>query len=417
MAFMRLRRISEKVFAVALFCLLWLILAAVPTYAAGVVGNGTPGSCTDAAYTAALVGGGLVTFNCGASPVTIGVKTKVINSGETTTIDGGGRVILDAGGTLQHFLVLGGGTLNLRHITLQHGNFSDGGAVYVAQDASAYLDAVTIRDCEADGSTSDGGAIQNRGTLVVAAGQFLRNHADDGGGAINNNGGTVTIRSSTFISNTAFNGGAINNAAGNLDINTALLYSSTVDNQGGGLFAAGGTIAVTNVTIVNNSAHQGGGIYGQNSAAISVLNSTVYGNKALSAAGGIWNGTGGLAANVILKNTIVAFNNDTKTGVLNCDGPYMRTLGHNLIGDFTCISPATGDLNDTDPKLGPLADNGGTTLSFLPLAGSPAIDAGDDTGCPSFDQRGYPRPIATACDIGSVEAGSALWLPQLRRAP
>ena len=252
---------------------------------------------------------------------------------------------------------------------------------------------------------------------MVAGGQFLRNHADDGGGAVNNNGGNVTIRSSTFISNTAFNGGAINNASGNLDINIALIYSSTVDNQGGGLFAAGGTIAVTNVTIANNSAHQGGGIYGQNNAAISVLNSTVYGNKASSAAGGIWNSTGGLAANVILKNTIVAFNNNTNTGVLNCDGPYMRTLGHNLIGDFTCISPVAGDLNDTDPKLGPLADNGGTTLSFLPMAGSPVIDAGDDTGCPSFDQRGYPRPIAAACDIGSVEAGSALWLPQLRRAP
>lgn len=288
----RLRRVSVKIFAVPLFGLLWLALAAAPAHAAGVVGNGTPGSCTEAAYAAAMAGGGLVTFNCGVNPVTISVTTKVINNGETATIDGGDRVILDGGATLQHFLVLGGGTLNLRHITLQRGNFSDGGAIFVSQNASAYLDTVTIRDCEADGSNSDGGAIQNRGTLVVAGGQFLRNHADDGGGAVNNNGGNVTIRSSTFISNTAFNGGAINNASGNLDINIALIYSSTVDNQGGGLFAAGGTIAVTNVTIANNSAHQGGGIYGQNNAAISVLNSTVYGNKASSAAGGIWNSTG-----------------------------------------------------------------------------------------------------------------------------
>jgi predicted outer membrane repeat protein len=417
MEFARVRRISVKVFAVPLFGLLWLVLAAAPAHAAGVVGNGTPGSCTDAAYAAAIAGGGLVTFNCGPSPVTISVTTKVIGSGATTTVDGGDRVILDAGGLLQHFLVLGGGALNLRHITLQRGSFGDGGAIFVAQDGSAQLDTVTIRDCEADGSDADGGAIQNRGTLVVAGAQFLRNHADDGGGAINNNGGAVTIRSTTFISNTAFNGGAINNAAGNLDINTALIYSSTVDNQGGGLFATGGTITVTNVTLANNSAYRGGGIYGQNNAAITLLNSTVYANQASSAAGGIWNNTAGAGANVILKNTIVAFNNNTNTGILNCDGPAMRTLGHNLIGDGTCITAVTGDLKNTDPKLGPLADYGGTALSYLPLAGSPAIDAGDNTSCPSFDQRGYPRPIAAACDIGAVEAGSALWLPQLRRAP
>ena len=252
MEFMRLRRIGAKFVAVPLFGLLWLVLATAPVHAAGVVGNGTPGSCTDAAYAAAMAGGGLVTFNCGPSPVTIGVTTKVIGSGETTTVDGGDRVILDGGGTLQHFLVLSGGALNLRHITLQNGSFGDGGAIFIAQGGSAYLETVTIRDCQADGSDADGGAIQNRGTLLVAGGRFLRNHADDGGGAINNNGGAVSIRSSTFISNTAFNGGAINNAAGSLDISSSLLYSSTVDNQGGGLFATAGTITVTNVTIANN---------------------------------------------------------------------------------------------------------------------------------------------------------------------
>jgi hypothetical protein len=284
----------------------------------------------------------------------------------------------------------------------------------VAQQGSARLQGVIVRDCEADGSDADGGAVQNRGTLVVEGSRFFQNHADDGGGAINNNGGSVTIRSSTFISNTAFNGGAVNNAAGTLDLSTSLLYSGAVDNQGGGLFATGGTITVTNVTIARNAAFRGGGIYGQNDAVINVLNSTIYSNTASSAAGGIWNNTAGAAANVILKNTIVAGNNDPNSGVLNCDGPALRTLGNNLIGDGTCIAPVAGDLQNTDPKLGPLADNGGATNSYRPLAGSPAIDAGNSTGCPAFDQRGYPRPIGAACDIGAVEAGAALWLPLLR---
>jgi predicted outer membrane repeat protein len=168
---------------------------------------------------------------------------------------------------------------------------------------------------------------------------------------------------------------------------------------------------MTNVTVARNAAFRGGGIYGQNNAVISVLNSTVYTNTASSAGGGIWNNTAGAAANVILKNTIVAANNDPVSGVLNCDGPAMRTLGHNLIGDGTCITPGTGDLPNTDPQLGPLAANGGPMWSYAPGAGSPAIDAGDNSGCPAFDVRGYPRPIAAACDIGAVEVGYALWLP------
>jgi hypothetical protein len=38
---------------------------AQPARAAGVVGNGTPASCSASAFSAALLGGGTVTFNCG----------------------------------------------------------------------------------------------------------------------------------------------------------------------------------------------------------------------------------------------------------------------------------------------------------------------------------------------------------------
>ncbi|MGZ5331674.1 MAG: choice-of-anchor Q domain-containing protein, partial [Solirubrobacterales bacterium] len=51
-----------------------------------------------------------------------------------------------------------------------------------------------------------------------------------------------------------------------------------------------------------------------------------------------------------------------------------------------------------DPKLGPLASNGGPTQTHALLKGSPAINTGQ--GCPGFDQRGGPRK---ACDIGAYE--------------
>jgi hypothetical protein len=52
------------------------ILPQAQVFAAGVVGNGTPGSCTDAAFTTALNGGGTVTFKCGSAPVTITINEK-----------------------------------------------------------------------------------------------------------------------------------------------------------------------------------------------------------------------------------------------------------------------------------------------------------------------------------------------------
>lgn len=395
-----------------LLALLWLAVAAAPLRAAGVVGDGTPESCTDAAYAAAFAGGGLVTFDCGPATAAIIVTTQVITG--STTVDGGGLIALDGENLRQLFLVLNGGSLVLQNITLQNGSFGDGGTAFVAQGGTLRLQGVTIQDSLADGSNSDGGAVQNRGTLVVDSSRFLRNHADDGGGAINNNGGTVTVRSSIFVGNTALNGGAINNAAGSLEIRSSLLLSGTASNQGGGIFATAGVITATNVTLARNTAFRGGGVYGQNNAVITLLNSTVYSNSATSAAGGIWNNTAGSAANVVLKNTIVAGNNNTATGVLNCDGPAMRTLGHNLIGDGTCITPQTGDLQNSDPKLLPLSLAPGA-LTYAPAAGSPAIDAGDNNGCPAFDQRTYPRPIGPACDIGAIEYGRALWLVDLRK--
>jgi len=77
--------------------------------------------------------------------------------------------------------------------------------------------------------------------------------------------------------------------------------------------------------------------------------------------------------------------------------------GYNLSSDASCNFAAPGSLNNTDPKLGPLADNGGPTPTHALLMGSPAIDAADPSSCPHTDQRGAPRPSGLACDIGAYE--------------
>jgi len=107
-----------------------------------------------------------------------------------------------------------------------------------------------------------------------------------------------------------------------------------------------------------------------------------------------------MARSVIVQNTMLA-NGD---GSANCSGPTV-SLGNNLENGETCdFDTGLGDLTNSDPLLGPLADNGGPTFTYALLEGSPAIDAGDDTNCPDVDQRGEPRPQGDGCDIGAYES-------------
>ena len=107
----------------------------------------------------------------------------------------------------------------------------------------------------------------------------------------------------------------------------------------------------------------------------------------------------------VLTNTIVA--NSISGG--DCYGS-ITDGGHNLDSDGTCgLDPAKGSLPNTDPMLGPLQDNGGPTWTHALQPGSPAIDAGDNSQCPSTDQRGFYRHIdgdgdgTAICDMGAYE--------------
>jgi hypothetical protein len=109
--------------------------------------------------------------------------------------------------------------------------------------------------------------------------------------------------------------------------------------------------------------------------------------------------------------------------------------GYNLSNEGTCTPyfNQTGDVNNENPNLGPLANNGGPTFTRLPNPPSAAIDAipNGTNGCGTTlttDQRGAPRPINGLCDtpaplagqvrVGAVEAGwvnARPWLALVRR--
>jgi hypothetical protein len=119
---------------------------------------------------------------------------------------------------------------------------------------------------------------------------------------------------------------------------------------------------------------------------------------------------------LVLHNTLVAGNFRGATGTTPDDVNDRLDPGgdYNLVGDGTNMTGlndgVNGNLvgsadNPIDPLLGPLADNGGPTLTHALLPGSPAIDAGNNAYATDWDQRGpgYPRIVNGVIDIGAFE--------------
>ncbi len=190
-----------------------------------VVGTGTAASCTEAALSAALTKGGVVTFNCGSAPATITVtKTVELPTSTDTVVDGGGKVTIDGGGSVR---ILDWNSANYRanmhSLTLQHITFAHGHAAGTMPIAPAPL------PCSSGYYDGAGGALQMRdGVLHVIDATFLNNEAeklgpDVGGGAIYLNGslGGVVV-GSAFVNNSGSNSGAIGSLNSELDV-----YNST----------------------------------------------------------------------------------------------------------------------------------------------------------------------------------------------
>jgi hypothetical protein len=288
----------------------------------------------------------------------------------------------DLGGAIANF-----GTLAIDHSTLTQSRGWNGGAVYNFSGSSLVLSDSTV---SSNSSGFGGGILNDNGTVTIARSILANNSAFAGvcidscipapglGGAIANIGGTVTVDSSSVANNRA------------------------EDNSGGGIYTYS-TLVIDNSTITGNSANNGpvgygGGIY-VIYGGVSIANSTIAGNTASGRGGGIAT----LGAAPTARDTILADNQSPSGPDLST---YLASLGHNLIGNTqggSGFDPT--DLLNVDPLLGPLQDNGGPTQTMALLPGSPAIDAGDNTDAPMWDQRGpgFPRIIHGVIDIGAFE--------------
>ena len=354
----------------------------------------------------------------------------LIGAGMDSTIIDGNQVsrvmTVTLGATLSNLSLRNG---ELRNITGDIFAKSGGG---IKNSGDLLLQNVRVYSNTAE---SLGGGIFNAGTLILENSEVLSNTSDSSGGGIYNwySGESLTVTNSLIAGNTAVNGGGISGALDiviidttlrknntsswgaaidlglfiKADLNRVAIYDNQANTYAAGIFNPGAVLTITNSTLSGNTAGTYTAIYNTSAdAQTTILNSTIaynYKTDGGPSAGGINTINNGV---INIKNTIVA-NNDYRN-CFSSDG--WNSLGYNLSSDYKCFAfTQTGDQQNVDPKLSPLGDYGGTTWTHALMDGSPAIDGGDNTACPTVDQRSAARPVDgdsdgnAVCDIGAYE--------------
>jgi len=301
------------------------------------------------------------------------------------------------------------GPLTLMSSTVSGNQAGFGGGI-LSFDSGA-----TLIDSTVGGNTAtSGGGIYNESSnpsfpqlspLSLMGSAVTGNMANDFGGGIRNADGEVSLDDSTVDGNNALSGGGINNDSGTLTITRTTVSGNKASNRGGIENGPGSELTLTNSTVSGNQSDgEAGGILNLGQATIT--SSTVTNNTA--DADGDGNGDGGGIYNsgsTTITNTILAGNHDP-TSDPDCYGP-LDSEAYNIVGILSpgCgFSPVAADQTGTpasplDPLLGPLANNGGPTMTHALAKGSPALDAANPATSPATDQRGVPRNP----DIGAYE--------------
>src|SRR5882724_2920574 len=356
---------------------------------------------------------------------------------------------------------LGGGiyndhaTLTISNCTLSGNSTTNGwgGAIFnEAANGSARL-RILNSTLSGNSATHSGGGIYNNGYLGSASVQIVSsalssNLAVYGGGIINGAAGggsaSLEIINSTLSGNSGGqgDGGAIDNdGSGGGSVSLQILNSTLSNNSAGGgggimndgRFSGSATLQIANSTLNDNSSSGGGGIYsaaaGGGSAIMQIVNSTFSGNSAAGGGGSIAiNGFHGSANSRVANSTFsgnsalgeggiynfaasleigstILHDSGSAANIGNNSGT-VSSLGYNLSSDDGGgFLTATGDQINTDPLLGPLQDNGGTTFTHAPLAGSPTIDKGKNFSTLATDQRGagFARTIDNPGQVNATE--------------
>ncbi len=327
------------------------------------------------------------------------------------TLSGVGKnlSVIDGVGLDRVFEIKEPAVVSISEVTIQGGNPGTsfggpqvyGGGISIFGNATLTLHQVTLQN----NTAYQGGGLENNGGTVNLSEVRIRQNSATFMGGVHSTGALHMIDCIVDgNSSTNYSGGV--HSEFSLILENSTVSGNTAQTNGGGLYIHGGTAEIVNSTVSGNqiSGVQGSGVWIYYQAQITITNSTISSN---SRGGGVYNyheGPGGDPQNPNIHFFNTLFSGNTPT---NCarslNTPMFQSLGHNLDSGNSCELNAVSDLVNTPAGLSPLQDNGGPTLTHALLAGSAAVNAADNIGCPATDQRGVPRPQGGICDIGSYE--------------
>lgn len=352
--------------------------------------------------------------------------------GSTLFIEGNGATISrNSGDAFRFFHVLENGSLTMRNITLKGGGgrvhesrrlfISRGGAIY--NEGKLTLSGVSFIENQPmvpNGimETSQGGAIYNRGELMIIGSTIFRENLAVDGSAIYNHSSSVNnlIEGALFESHsgkhTIFN--IINS-----EIN--ITRSTFSNNNTESVILSRGNLLVESTTFNGNQGNSASvTAFGGN---LIIRRSTFSGERGITP-----NGVGAIQCDNIeaelqdltiynarsdgIRSALLVYENCSVTLINNvfhgeenlctyANQDNLIVIGTNFSTDNSC----PGFMVIDDPRLGDLQDNGGPTLTHMPLPNSPLIDSGE--ACLPEDQRGFTRPVGNTCDVGAVEVDNS----------
>ena len=284
----------------------------------------------------------------------------------------------------------------------------NGGGVHVTGNSNV---RVNIFDSLISNNTAarEGGGLWNQlgAIMIIADGTLIEDNMagsggpTDGGGGLFNNGGRLAVLSSLILSNDATgNGGGILSPGGGLSVDNSTVAQNEATGNGGGI-ANNGDFMAHNSTFAQNVANSddagggtGGGIF--NGGTATLRNSLVAGNVVTTA----------MLLNDVAGNNLDGGSRHTLISHAASSGGLVDGAGGHIVGNG-----GVGFLPILD-VVDPLADNGGTTMTYALATNSPAINAGNNAfardtsgNLLNTDQRGFgfPRIQDGTVDMGAFE--------------
>jgi hypothetical protein len=399
----------------------------------GAVGKAAPGDTVQ-------IAGGTYTGDAASRTETVTIEKPVVLVGA-----GPDATIIDGGGSTTVIGIRVDGQVGLHDLTITNGGPVAGSVVgcgvrNMMDESEVVMNNVWVRDNECQEISYGGAGILNFGDIILIDVRVENNtlsvpevHSRQGMGAGIFNLGTLDMNGGVIRGNRNedWRGGGLANGFSretSATLTDVWIDSNEAMDFGGGVVNDNATLVIQHSTISNNSPDGISNLI-DDAQPLQLVNTTVSGNDGPGVRS--W---GSLATNFstitdnhvgvlylpsiyetifLFENSIIAGNRDYSinsqgAGLLGFDylaltnlwGPVDPHYG----GGFGRASSRDDLYEATDPGLGPLADNGGSTLTHALLPLSPAVDR-VDSGCLPEDQRSEvrPKPEGGACDIGAFE--------------